>query len=101
MVVATALGCSPADLEKVLPIHGKYKDAYEYATRIVLSTWESSGRGVESCGSLGVVFYVSVKLREAHSVTFHVSGRFWEAQSVVFDVPGRFWEAQSVVFDVS
>ena len=37
-MVVTALGCSPADLEKVLPIHGKYKDAYEYATRIVLST---------------------------------------------------------------
>ena len=36
--------------------------------------WESSGRGVESCGSLGVVFYVSAKLREAQSVVFYVSG---------------------------
>ena len=46
--------------------------------------WESSGRGVESCGSLGVVFYVCAKLREAQTVVFYVSGRIWEAQSVVF-----------------
>ena len=60
--------------------------------------WESSGRGVESCGSLGVVFYVSAKLREAQSVVFYVSGRFWEAQSVVFYVSGKLWEAQSIEF---
>ena len=55
--------------------------------------WESSGRGVESCGSLGVVFYVSAKLREAQSVVFYVSGKLWEAQSVVPVNVFDLWES--------
>ena len=38
LLLVKALRCVPADLENVLPIHGKDKGAYEYATRIVLST---------------------------------------------------------------
>ena len=63
--------------------------------------WESSGRGVESCGSLGVVFYVSAKLREAQSVVFYVSGKLWETQSVVFYMSGRLWEPKCVVLYAS
>ena len=55
----------------------------ESTLRELWELWESPGRGVECCGSLGVVFYVSAKIREAQSLVFYVSGKLGEAQSVV------------------